>query len=140
MGWLAAALAATIGALAGCNATRAPKLLTEGGPAPIPADYRQKIGAWAARFYAEPGALRWIALADPVPIRVTGGAELWLVCVELEARARGGAPMGPRRVAIGFSGPTLSAPLERSGFDLRDEDCDRQPLAWRAWSGPGRPR
>ena len=52
----------------------------------IPPDYRQKIVAWTKRYYVEPEAVRFFAIAEPVPILVTWGVPVWLVCVELDAR------------------------------------------------------
>lgn len=125
-------------ALSGCAFDRTPNFAVAPGAAKIPPDYRRKIADWARRTYAEPSSVRLLAIADPVPIRTTEGAALWLVCVEIDANARGGAPMGPRKVAIGFDQARMSAPLERSAIDLRNEDCDARALAWRAWSVPAR--
>ena len=90
---------------------------------------------WANRYYAEPASVRYLAVTDPVRVRESVGQELWLVCVELDARERGGPYMGPRRVALGFGSGVFSAPLERSRLDLRNEDCDAPHFVWRPWSG-----
>ena len=129
-------MAATL-ALTGCNYDRTPNFLAEPLRVKIPADYRQKVVDWTRRYYAEPDSVRLLAITDPVPVRLTAGTELWLVCVELDARERGGPYMGARRIALGF-GSAFSAPMERSGVDLKNEDCEAPHLAWRAWSGPRR--
>lgn len=134
---VALALCAAFLTLAGCNYDRAPNFLSGPIPAKLPPDYRRKIVEWANRYYAEPASVRFLSISDPVPVRESFGNENWLVCVELEARERGGPYMGPRRVAIGFGG-VFSAPMERSAQDLRNEDCDGRQLVWRAWTGPGR--
>lgn len=125
-------------ALAGCVYDRTPNFLAAPLAAKIPADYRVKIVAWARRYYAEPASVRILAISDPAPVRTGAGQEVWLVCAEIDAHARGGGPMGARRIAFGFGAGPLSAPNERSGIDLRNEDCELRPLAWRAWSEPRR--
>lgn len=125
-------------ALAGCVYDRRPNFLAAPLAAKIPADYRIKIVDWARRYYAEPASVRFLAISEPAPVRTGAGQEVWLVCVEVDARARGGAPMGPRRIAIGVAPGLFSAPYERSNSDLRNEDCELRPLAWRAWSEPRR--
>jgi hypothetical protein len=136
----ALALGAALLALAGCNYDRVPNFLGETAAPKIQPDYRNRIVEWASRYYAEPGSVRFLAISDPVRVRESAGQEAWLVCVELDARARGGAYMGPRRIAIGFGAGIFSAPMERSNYDLKNEDCDARQLVWRAWSGPGRAR
>ena len=136
---LALALGAVL-ALAGCNYDRTPNFLGATAAPKIPPDYRRRIVEWASRYYAEPASVRFLAITDPVPVRESAGREAWLVCVELDARERGGPYMGPRRVATAFAGAHFSAPMERSGFDLRNEDCEARHLVWRAWGGPARGR
>jgi hypothetical protein len=136
---LALAPAAAFLALAACNFDRTPLMLSETGTRKIPPEfYRRKIVEWANRYYAEPASVRFLALTDPVRVRESAGKEAWFVCVELDARARGGLYMGPRRIAIGIGERGISAPMERSGYDFRNEDCDAPQLAWRPWSGPRR--
>jgi hypothetical protein len=123
---------------AGCTFNRAPLILAETKAEKVKPDvYRKKIVEWANRYYAEPASVRYLAHTDPVRIRESAGREVWLVCVELDARERGGPYMGRRRIAVGF-GDAQSAPMERSGYDLTNEDCDAPQLVWRAWSGPRR--
>jgi hypothetical protein len=136
---VALALCAAALALAGCNYDRTPNFLSGPTPAKLPPDYRKKIVEWAHRYYAEPGSVRFLAISDPVPVRESAGNELWLVCVEIDARERGGPYMGARRLAIGF-GHAFSAPLERSRLDIRNEDCALRQLVWRPWTGPAGPR
>ena len=107
-------------------------MLLEAPPFGIPLDYRQKIVAWTKRYYIEPNSVRILALSDPMPVLVTSGIPVWLVCVELDARERGGPYMGPRRIALGFY-PDLSAPMERKIIDLKNEDCEHPQIAWREW-------
>ena len=118
--------------LAGCNFNRTPNFAVEAPRFRIPPDYRQKIVAWTKRYYIEPNSVRILASSDPMPILVTSGIPVWLVCVELDARERGGPYMGPRRIALGFY-PDLSAPMERKIVDLKNEDCEHPQIAWREW-------
>ena len=136
----ALALGAAALALAGCNYDRSPNFVAAPASLKIQPDYRAKIVEWATRYYAEPASVRFIALTEPVRVRESGGQDAWLVCVELDARERGGPYMGPRRIAIAFGSGTFSAPMERTGYDIRNEDCDARHLVWRAWSGPARGR
>jgi hypothetical protein len=137
---LTLALGAASLLLAACNYDRTPNFLGETAAPKIQPDYRKKIVEWASRYYAEPGSVRFLAISDPVRVRESAGLDAWLVCVELDARERGGAYMGPRRIAIGFGAGIFSAPMERSNHDLKNEDCDARHLVWRAWGGPGRGR
>jgi hypothetical protein len=121
--------------LAGCSFNRTPSFAVESPVAQIPPDYRGQIVAWARRYYAEPASVRFLGITDPVPVRVAGGIEVWLVCAELDARERGGPYMGPRRIAFGLAPGVFSAPMERSKVDLMNEDCDARALAWREWRG-----
>ena len=132
---VALALCAASLGLFGCNYDRTPNFLSGPTAAKLPPDYHRKIVEWANRYYAEPGSVRFLSISDPVPVRESFGNEAWLVCVELDARERGGPFMGPRRVAIGFGG-LFSAPMERSNQDFRNEDCDARQLVWRPWTGP----
>ena len=120
-------------ALAGCNYNRTPNFAVEAPGHKPPPDYRRQIAAWAARYYVEPSSVRFLGITDPAPARATGGTEFWLVCAEVDARALGGPYMGPRRIAFGFWPGQLSAPMQRSGLDLKNEDCDARPLVWREW-------
>ncbi len=88
----------------------------------------------ARGFYAEPESLRGLQISDPVLMRDRTGRLLWLVCIEADARQRGGDYMGVQRQAFGFA-PTvsMSAPLDRKSTTLVREDCDEHPLAWRTW-------
>ena len=95
--------------LAGCNYNRTPNFAVEAPRFRIPPDYRQKIVAWTKRYYIEPNSVRILALSDPMPVLVTSGIPVWLVCVELDARERGGPYMGPRRIALGFYPDSLGA-------------------------------
>jgi hypothetical protein len=136
---LACALAAASLALGGCTFDRRPLVIGQGkAERPAPPTSRKAIVDWANRYYAEPASVRYLAVTDPVRVRESVGQELWLVCVELDARERGGPYMGPRRVALGFGSGVFSAPLERSRLDLRNEDCDAPHFLWRPWSGPPR--
>ena len=121
--------------LAGCNYDRTPNFAVEAPRFRGPPDYRQKIVAWTKRYYVEPDSVRFLAIAEPIPVLVTGGEPVWLVCVELDARERGGPYMGPRRIAFGFHPEFFSAPMERSKKDLQNNDCDARQLAWREWRG-----
>jgi hypothetical protein len=135
----ALALAGAALTLAGCNYDRAPLFVGDTKAESIKPDfYRKKIMEWASRYYAEPASVRYLALTEPVRIRENAGQEAWLVCVELDAHERTGRYMGPRRIAIGFGGGGVSAPMERSGYDIKNEDCDAPQLVWRAWSGSRR--
>ena len=129
--------------LAGCNYDRTPNFAVEAPQFKIPPDYRQKIVAWTKRYYVEPDGVRFLAIAEPVPVLVTWGVAVWLVCVELDARERGGPYMGPRRIAFGLGPGFFSAPMERGKVDprnnpdLQNEDCDARQLTWREWRGHG---
>lgn len=127
-------------ALSGCANDRAPNFLAAPITAKIPVDYRIKIVDWAKRYYAEPASVRFLAISDPVPVRTSSTHEVWLVCVELEASARGGTAIGPRRIAFGVAPGMFSAPNLRSAIDIKNDDCEARPLAWRAWSAPTRGR
>ena len=89
--------------LAGCNYNRTPNFAVEAPRYRIPPDYRQKIVAWTKRYYIEPNSARILALSDPMPVLVTSGIPVWLVCVELDARERGGPYMGPRQSRSDFT-------------------------------------
>lgn len=119
--------------LAGCVSS-APdqRAVAPGELPPIAENYRERILRWARRYYAEPRSLRDTAIADPVLIRDAKGRLLWLVCIEADARAVDGTPLGPRRQALAFAPNYMSAPLRRNGAALHPSDCDR-PLAWRPW-------
>lgn len=134
LGTLALGVAAS--GLAGCNYDRTPNFAVAPPSAKIAPDYRGRIAAWAKRYYAEPDSVRFLGITDPVPVRLTGGTGVWLVCAEIDARGRGGPYMGPRRIAFGFGTDVFSAPMERSKLDLANEDCDTRQLAWRDWRGP----
>jgi hypothetical protein len=119
--------------LAGCNYNRTPNFTAETPPWKVPADYRQQIAAWAQRYYVEPASVRFLGITDPVLVRATPGAEIWLVCAEIDARERGGPYMGPRRIAFGLAPGVFSGPMERNRIELANEDCDAPRLAWREW-------
>jgi hypothetical protein len=138
--FFAPAFGAAALALGACNYDRTPNFIAAPASLKIQPDYRTKIVEWASRYYAEPASVRFLAITDPVRVRDSVGQEAWLVCVELDARERSGPYMGPRRIAIGFGGGPLSAPMERSNYDFRNEDCEARQLVWRAWSGPARGR
>jgi hypothetical protein len=125
--------------LAGCNYNRTPNFAVEAPARPLPADYRQQIIKWAKRYYVEPGSVTFLGIADPVPV-LTEAGKFWLVCIELDARERGGAYMGPRRIALGMLPGMVSAPMERQKVDIRNEDCEAPQLVWRAWSDRERKR
>jgi len=122
--------------LGGCTFNRAPNFAFEPPKARIATDYRQKIVAWTKRYYVEPESVRFFGVTDPVPALTTGGVPVWLVCVELDARERGGPYMGPRRIAFGLTANVMSAPQERSNIGLQNEDCDSPQLTWREWRVP----
>jgi hypothetical protein len=126
-------LAVLIG-LTACNADISPKFLDEPLKTPIDKDYRKKAAEWVNRYFAEPRSARGAWITQPVPIRVLQGAELWLVCIELDVRAKAGDYMGVQRIALGFLGPTIVAPLDRSSLGLRNEDCNTHALSWRRFS------
>ena len=121
--------------LFGCTFNRTPNFAIDPLGFKLPPDYRRQIVAWASRYYVEPSSVRFLGITDPVPARATGGTEIWLVCAEIDARELAGPYMGPRRIAFGFPFPPgrLSAPMERGGLDLKNEDCDVRPLVWREW-------
>ena len=102
------AVAVAVGA---CNADTAPRRLSQPVAVPIPADYKSTILAWAKRYYVEPSSLRGARISDPVPIRLITGSEVWLVCLEVDARARGGGPLGAQRVALGLARNLFIAPV-----------------------------
>ena len=129
------AVAVAVGA---CNADTAPRRLSQPVAVPIPADYKSTILAWAKRYYVEPSSLRGARISDPVPIRLITGSEVWLVCLEVDARARGGGPLGAQRVALGLARNLFIAPLERFPYELTTAECERQPLVWRPFSGAER--
>ncbi|MFL5172992.1 MAG: hypothetical protein ACJ8CX_20360 [Microvirga sp.] len=107
--------------------------------------------AWTKRYYVEPDSVRFLAITEPIPVLVAGGVpvsqqvrgavSVWLVCVELDARERGGPYMGPRRIAFGLGPGFFSAPMERAkvdthnNLDLQNNDCDARQLTWRDWRG-----
>ena len=131
--------------LAGCNYDRTPNFAVEAPRFRVLPDYRQRIVAWTKRYYVEPDSVRFLAITEPIPVLVTGGppiseqvpgaVSVWLVCVELDARERGGSYMGPRRIAFGFHPEFFSAPMERSKKGLQNNDCDARQLTWREWRG-----
>ena len=125
------ALAAALG-LGGCSYDRRPSF-SAAPTARIPADYRRQIAAWARRYYVEGDSVRFLAISEPVPVRLTLGIEAWLVCAEFDARQKGGPYMGPRRIAFGIAPGQFSAPMQRGRLDLMNEDCDAPHLAWREW-------
>jgi hypothetical protein len=118
-------------AVTACNADTRPRFLSEPLKTPISKDYRKSIADWAARYFVEPSSIHDAYISQPVPIRLFEGVDVWLVCVEMDARAKGAGYMGVHRIALAFNGPTLIAPLERSSLTVRNEDCNRQPLTWR---------
>src|SRR3954454_19503832 len=98
--------------------------------------------------FVEAPSLRSVMISDPVPIDLPSSSANWLVCIELDARAKGGDYMGPRRFALGFqvSEPTA----EQRGINPKASttvvlippnyegrlpafECDRYPLQWRPW-------
>jgi hypothetical protein len=119
--------------LASCTYDRSPNLAVEAPRFGVPPEYRQKIVAWTKRYYVEPNSVRFVGVTDPVPALTTGGVPIWLVCVELSARERGGPYMGPSRIVFGLNPELFSAPAERRNIDLQNEDCDRPQLVWREW-------
>jgi hypothetical protein len=119
--------------LSACTYSRTPNFAVEAPKFRLPPDYRQKIVAWTKRYYAEPDSVRFLGITDPVPVLTTGGAAMWFVCAELDARERGGPYMGPRRIAFAVHPELFSAPMERNKVDVQNEDCDDRRLAWRAW-------
>lgn len=137
--------------LAGCNYHRTPNFAVEAPRFRVLPDYRQRIVAWTKRYYVEPDSVRFLAITEPIPVLVAGGVpvsqqvrgavSVWLVCVELDARERGGPYMGPRRIAFGLGPGFFSAPMERgqvdthNNLDLQNNDCDARQLTWREWRG-----
>jgi hypothetical protein len=118
-------------ALSACLADTSPLVLGEPHKTPIPADYKAQIVAWAKRYYVEPASIRGAQISEPIPVRLTSGTELWLVCVELDAAAKGGGYMGPQRVALGIGAGLFLAPLARAPYQLTNAECEKRPLAWR---------
>lgn len=100
----------------------------------VPADYRTRITAWAQDFFADPHGLRAVRLSDPVPARDGTGTQLWLICLEADARAANGGYLGVQRFAFGYTKQgVFSAPLRRTGSRVSARDCDRFPLVWTPW-------
>lgn len=100
----------------------------------VPADYRAKITVWARGFFDDPHSLRSARISDPLPMRDGTGTQLWLVCLEADAKAADGRYLGPQRFAFGFTKlGVFSAPLQRTGSRVSTRDCDSFPLAWAPW-------
>lgn len=125
------ALLACLG-LTACGLQQA-EIYPESNLAAIPADYKQQILAWAKRYYVEPSSLRGAQISDPVPVVDRAGDAMWLVCIQVDARAKDGPYMGPQRAAIGIKPALFSAPLERGTALLVSHDCTRLTLRWRPW-------
>jgi hypothetical protein len=119
--------------LAACQSGPDQFAVSAGDLPPIVPTYRTQIATWATGFYAEPASLRALQISDPVLMRDRTGRLHWLVCIEADARQRGGDSMGVQRQAFGFSPSGMSAPLDRKGSTLVREDCDEHPLVWRPW-------
>src|SRR3954470_1162000 len=117
---------------------------------PIPSSFNLKktVADWIKSSFVEAPSLRSVMISDPVPIDLPSSSANWLVCIELDARAKGGDYMGPRRFALGFqvSEPTAeqrginpTAPttvvLIPPNYEgrLPAFECDRYPLQWRPW-------
>ena len=117
---------------------------------PIPSSFNLKktVADWIKSSFVEAPSLRSVMISDPVPIDLPSSSANWLVCIELDARAKGGDYMGPRRFALGFqvSEPTA----EQRGINPKASttvvlippnyegrlpafECDRYPLQWRPW-------
>lgn len=126
----ALAVAVLTAALSACLPDASPLVLGEPHKTPIPADYKAQIATWAKRYYVEPASIRGAQISEPIPVRLTSGTELWLVCVELDAAAKGGGYMGPQRVALGIASGLFLAPLERGTYQMTNAECDKRPLAW----------
>src|SRR3954464_12610503 len=115
---------------------------------PIPSSFNLKktVADWIKSSFVEAPSLRSVMISDPVPIDLPSSSANWLVCIELDARAKGGDYMGPRRFALGFqvSEPTA----EQRGINPKASttvvlippnyegrlpafECDRYPLQWR---------
>src|SRR5436305_8416407 len=116
--------------ICGCTADMKPVFVAEKHPVAIVPTYKQTILAWAKGYFAEPSSLRDASISDPVPIRTFVNHDMWLVCVAVDARQKGGGYMGQQVVALAF-GPVTSAPLDRSYTNVSNADCQRVPLSWR---------
>ena len=127
-------LAIVAALLAACAGPPPAALTSEGLPALATLKYEKQILDWAAAFFAEPTSLRGAEISSPVPY-VFGQARGWLVCVGYEARARGGEPLGYRRLAFGIGEGTFYPPLGRGNNSVRNEVCDTLPLSWRPFPG-----
>jgi hypothetical protein len=129
--------------LVGCSVP--PRTIDARTNPPIPANYNWKkyVASWMKSFFVEAPSLRSVMISDLVAIDDPSGVT-WLVCVELDARARGGDYMGPRRFALGFltSEPTTEEKaLNRKATtwvqflpgSVPDYECDRYPRSWTPW-------
>lgn len=92
--------------------------------------YEKQILDWAPTFFAEPSSITSAQISAPIPY-IFGAARAWLVCIEYDARERGGASIGRRRLAFGIGAGTFYPPLARGPQAVSNHLCDTLPLAWK---------
>lgn len=111
-------------------------------PIPPTYDWKKNIADWMKSAFVEPASLRSVMISDPVATEAPSAN--WLVCLELDARARNGDYMGPRRFALGVLTTEYKDPTGKittvaalvtpdSSGRLSAIECDKQPLRWTAW-------
>ena len=137
-------------ALASCIAAQ-PRTLDETTNPPLPEtatyNWKKAIAEWMKGAFVESSSLRSVMITDPVAIDLAVAAT-WMVCVEVDARAKGGDYMGPRRFALGFlttrSRASVLDPNSKmitsvtplfppTDGQIPATECDRPSLHWRPW-------